>query len=618
MDVYIGGVKHTLRPQDSVGKGGEADVYRISGSRVVKVFKAPDHPDYANEPGEQAAARQRLAEHQDKLPAFPRGLPARVIAPEELATSRDHRIVGYAMPFVDGAEVLSMLSERSYRAAGFPTSRVLEVFTDLHGSVAGLHQKGVVIGDCNDLNVLVKGSQAFLIDADSFQFGRFLCRLFTARFVDPLLCDPRAHAPMLIKPHTELSDWYAFTVMVMQSLLFVDPYGGVYRPRKGKPVPHGQRPLLRITVFHPEVRYPKPAVHYRVLPDDLLHLFHQTFEKDQRQPFPVGLLQHMRWTACAQCGLEHARSSCPQCGVTPPAAVVKEVIRGTVKSRRIFTTEGLILFAAHQGGKLRWLVHEKGAIRREDGAPAVQGDPTPQMRFRIRGDATLIGAGDRLLTLLPGQPASTVIVDQYGQLPVFDANEQRTFWLRDGNLLREGRFGPETVGTVLARQTLFWAGPSFGFGFYRAGQLCVGFVFDADARGINDSVQLPPIRGQLVDSTCVFGKDCCWFLVSTRHQGRTVNQCVQISRRGAVLATAEAEAGDGSWLGSLRGKCGGTPLFSATDDGIVRIEAAGTALQVVREFPDTEPFVDAGSHLFPAKEGIYVVGRQEIHLLTIG
>ena len=147
---------------------------------------------------------------------------------------------------------------------------VLQIFKDLHGTVMGIHGKQVVIGDFNDLNVLVKGTEAYMVDADSFQFGRFPCRVFTARFVDPLLCDPKSHSPMLVKPHNSESDWYAYAVMLMQCLLYVDPYGGVYIPKdRAKKIPHPQRPLKRVTIFNPEVRYPKPAVHYNVLPDDL-------------------------------------------------------------------------------------------------------------------------------------------------------------------------------------------------------------------------------------------------------------------------------------------------------------------------------------------------------------
>ena len=44
--------------------------------------------------------------------------------------------------------------------------------------------------------------------------------------------------PVLGRPYAAGSDWYAFAVMVMQSLVCVGPYGGVYRPAdKAAPAP---------------------------------------------------------------------------------------------------------------------------------------------------------------------------------------------------------------------------------------------------------------------------------------------------------------------------------------------------------------------------------------------
>src|SRR5206468_1441187 len=109
----------------------------------------------------------------------------------------------------------------------------------------GLHGAGVVAGDLNDLNILVtRKDEGFFIDADSYQFGRYRCAVFTERFVDPLLSDAGATAPRLARPFEETSDWYAFFVLLMQCLLFVGPYGGIYRPKdQSKRVPAGARPL---------------------------------------------------------------------------------------------------------------------------------------------------------------------------------------------------------------------------------------------------------------------------------------------------------------------------------------------------------------------------------------
>lgn len=95
---------------------------------------------------------------------------------------------------------------------------------------------------------------------------------------------------------------------------FVDPYGGIYKPKaSSQRILPGARSLHRITIFHPDVHYPKPAIPYWVLPDELLHHFQQVFEQDRRGVFPKSLLDNLRWTHCPTCGQEHARSVCPLC-----------------------------------------------------------------------------------------------------------------------------------------------------------------------------------------------------------------------------------------------------------------------------------------------------------------
>jgi hypothetical protein len=621
MNVYVGGRRVRLDPARSIGKGGEADVFDIGGS-ALKLFKAPEHPDLAGSVADQQAARERLEEQQRKLRAFPAGLPQRVVRPEALVTNRDgDRVLGYTMRLLTGAEVLLRYSERSFRQTGVSGDTVAALFRDLHATLTGVHRAGVVIGDFNDLNVLVRDSQAYLIDADSFQFGPFPCRVYTERFVDPLLCEPSAPRPVLVRPHGAASDWYAFNVMLMRSLLFVDPYGGVFKPGPAAArVAAAARPLHRITVFHADVRYPRPALRADVLPDDLLQHFHCVFERDWRGAFPLRLLDDVRWTRCSICGAEHARSVCPACAAAPPAAL-REVttLRGAVTASRVFRTRGLILAATLQQGRLRLLVHEDGALKREDGRVVLAGDPRPGMRFRLSGERTLVGLDRTLVTLADGLPPRRTPVDAAAGRPSFDANERHAYWLEAGRLLREGPLGAERVGDVLSGQTQFWVGPAFGFGFYRAGDLHVSFVFDAFGRGLNDGVRLPPLRGQLLDASCVFSAERCWFFSAVQDAGRTIHRCAVLRPDGSVEAVAEAEPGDGSWLATLHGHCAaGNFLLAVGDAGITRVEAKGGRLVTTRVFPDTEPFVDSGCRLLAGLDGVYVVDRQEVRRLRIG
>lgn len=623
MDVYIEGKRARVSATQSIGKGGEADVFRLDNKMALKVFKTSSHPDFGGNQMEMDAATARILEHQTKLRQFPK-LPQAVIQPLALATDRTGRkVLGYTMSLIKDAEVILRYSERSFRQGVINNNKVAGIFKGLHGAVNGVHQAGAVLGDFNDLNILVtqKEENAFLIDADSFQFGKFLCRVYTERFVDPLLCDLKESHPSLVKPHTINSDWYAFNVMLMRSLILCDPYGGVYKPAnlRRKKIPHAARSMHRITVFHKDVKYPKPAIPYGMLPDELLHHFHEILEKDKRGEFPISLLERFRWTACSSCGAEHGRPTCPTCQKVAPGAVkAVTTVKGKVTSNRFFKTSGVILYATSQDGELRWLYTESGKCKREDGKE-YELTPTRNMRFRICKDETLVGMGRKIVVLKPDANPEVIHTDTYGNLPIFDANGSKKYWAYEGVLNREGQFGPERVGDILQNQTLFWVGSTFGFGFYRAGELSIAFVFSDKGKGINDSVKLPQLKGKLVDSTCFFTKELCWFMVSLRYGGKAVNRCTVIDAKGEVLATHEAQEGDGTWLSQLRGKCAaGKALFSVTDDGVVRVGVQGQRIEKTVEFPDSEPFVHSDCHLFPGPSGMYVVDRSEIRLIKIG
>jgi DNA-binding helix-hairpin-helix protein with protein kinase domain len=398
MDVYVAGKRVHISPKKAVGEGGEADVYALGSGLALKLFKQPDHPDLAAFPDQQREATKRLAVHQRKLPAFPQGLPDRVIALLDAATDRPGRqILGYTMRFVQAAAVLLRYGEKTFRQQGIGASVVTAVFRDLHATVRQLHAADIIIGDFNDLNVLVRDTQAYLIDADSFQFGQFLCQVYTERFVDPLLCDPRATHPILTQPYGAGSDWYAFAVMLFRALLLVDPYGGVYKPKSAsQQLPHSARPLYRITVFHPAVKYPKPAYRYDILPDELLQYFQQVFTHDQRGAFPLALLDNLRWITCPQCHLEYARAVCPACGGTASPSVHAVVsVRGQATAKKVVEVSGRLIWASTDNGTLRYLVHTSDTFCREGQQRVFSGRLHPHLTFRLLPDYTLVGQGNQ-------------------------------------------------------------------------------------------------------------------------------------------------------------------------------------------------------------------------------
>lgn len=620
MEVYLNQKRVKLNPKSAIGKGGEADIYDIGNGKVLKLFKPANHPDYELLPQEQQAATARLALHQQKLRVFPQNLPARVIKPETLATDKQGaNILGYTMPFLQNTVTLLKYSDRNYRSTnGISQQFVTNLFRDLHNTVLQVHQANVTIGDFNDLNLLVSQNQVNLIDADSFQFGQFPCQVFTARFVDPILCDRNANQPILINTHNPDSDWYAFTVMLMQSLLYVDPYGGVYKPKsQSAMIPHSARPLQRITVFHPDVRYPKPAIPYKVLSDDLLHHFHNCFEKDWRGDFPKPLLESMRWTRCNQCGIEHLRTSCPICSPTIAIAVVEKSLgTATCKVVQIFQTEGVILQAVLQNNSLYYLYHDRNEFKREDNAVLLSGELDANIQFAIFGKSTIVtkkGNGQgKAITLTQGQPPNAIAAD------LIRANSLSRYWIGNGQLLRDGKLGNEYVGDILEGQTQFWIGETFGFGFYRAGSLSVAFTFDAKRVGICDRLQLPPIRGELIDANCVFSDRICWFFTATQEQGKIMHRVSVLRDTGELVAILVAQKGDITWLDNFHG-CSAIAnwLFVPTDEGIARVEVQNGQIMITKTFPETETYVDSGCYLIVASQGIYVIHSKNILQLQL-
>lgn len=619
MDVLVQGKKIRLSPTKAIGKGGEADVYAIGSGLALKVFKTPDHPDLAGDPGQQQAAGDRLKLHQEKLRKFPRGLPDRVLAPLDLAMTTDGRtIAGYTMSFLPDAEILARYSDRQFRQAGVAANSVLQIFRDLWHTVGKLHQHGIVIGDFNDLNVLVKQNQAWLIDTDSFQFGSFPCPVFTLKFLDPMLCQCAGPQVSQEKPFRAESDWYAFAVMLFEALLFVHPFSGVFRPTDpGDRILPELRPLRKISVYHSQVRYPSSALPMDTLPDELHSYFQDVFVQNRREPFPRDTLEALVWTTCGQCGREHARRSCPTCS-PHIAEVVKasKTRRGSIAAETVFRTRGRVLACGCAGDKVQYLYHEDGRWLREDGSCLMNGELLPGMAFSLSDADSLVlraGTGAHFAATQPPQRFSCDVVQGRPQAGL---SGNRLFWIQNGFLHRGTQFGPEVMGEILAGQTQFRVGPRFGFGWYRAGFLSVAFVFDVRKRGINDTVAFPALPGQLVSFDCCFADDLCWFFTRTRDRGREIGMCTVIRSDGKVLASVSESASRIDWLEAVAGKVAvGKTLLSATSSGLVRLDLIADRIVETRRFPDAEPFVHEGCRLLLGGDSLFVAEEREIRRL---
>jgi hypothetical protein len=300
---WIDGAKRVLAPAQLVGQGGEAEIYDLGDGRVAKWWKPPTHPDFDGWPDAQAAAARRIAEAPAKLRALPGNLPAAIVVPCGLALARKSStdLVGYVMPKVAGEPLHSYGEPRWRRDHPVAGDDIVAMLLALHDAITGLHRAGVVIGDCNDLNVLVDGRRVHLIDVDSYQLPGFPCAMYSERFVDPRLAFPH-------RPHDTDSDWFAFAAMVLRTLLGVGPWGGVHATCLAS-----QRAQRRLGVLGADITYPRSARPVAILPDELVAVLRAIFERDVRGVFPRVELERLRLRACATCTELHARPSCPVC-----------------------------------------------------------------------------------------------------------------------------------------------------------------------------------------------------------------------------------------------------------------------------------------------------------------
>ncbi|MDP1822180.1 MAG: hypothetical protein Q8L48_03030 [Archangium sp.] len=601
MDVYLSGKRVKVSDSDLLGEGGEARVYRLGGA-ALKLFHPPT----------DALGKRLLDQKLLKLANFPKGLPAAVMSPTELATDKSGRVIGYQMPLVAGAEDFGRLAQRKWRLGVLPNAGLTSVFQELHSLVEQLHLANVVVGDFNDGNVLFgpsprpsppsggRGRQVFLIDADSMQFGGYPCPVGHERFLDPKLYGvDLSSAPRF----DDGTDWYAFSVLLFQSLLSVHPFGGTH-PKLATLL---RRAEARHSLMKSDVVVPRLAVPPKVLPDDLLHWFLAVFEKDARQTFPASLLQ-LSWTQCT-CGVEHARAVCPECRALGPL-VTRQVLRsnGRCTARTAFETNGRVLHAAMQGG-LRYLAEENGTLRREDGTIIPTTLSGSHLRFGIAGAVTWIADGEGHVEKWQGDRLVERAQTGLRQLwPVLATSTTATYRQEQAWLI-EQQSGAR-VGQVLEGQTWLWTGERLGLGFYRAGGLTVAFLTRIGKSGLK---QLDGItwKGRIIDADAVFDAKHALLTVVCDDGGKDVVHRWLIDDSGTVLARCTGGvAGHGAVLAGR--------VVLATDGGLVAMKNDSGVLIEAMQFPDTQPFVSAGDELLPNADGsLFVVGARDITQLTL-
>jgi hypothetical protein len=346
MKVIIDNRPVKLDEKQVLGAGGEAVVLRY-GSQAVKLYHHPT-PERA----------QKLQDLWRLQPA----MPEQVVWPAgPVYDQSGSKLLGFTMAALpDGLVALSSLGNKNFRAAnGVTLGQVANLFLKIHEVLQAVHRAGLIIGDFNDLNLLFEGTNPSFIDVDSYQFGTFPCPVATEPYLDPQLYGLNLTLRPSFRPE---NDWYSYAVLLFRSLLLAHPYGGTHPKIKMLT----QRAQQQLTVFHPEVTYPRIALSLNYLNDDLTTTFYKIFARSERGVFPAELLVNYasELVECNKCKATFpaSRRICPACQGMVAFVLPRLKITGGIQAEELVAATGSLIAFRVIGERLYCLAREENLM----------------------------------------------------------------------------------------------------------------------------------------------------------------------------------------------------------------------------------------------------------------
>ncbi len=279
----------TLTDADKLGAGGEAVIYIV-----------PDHPELVakiwHKPTPERA--RKLLVMLSNPPSDPMAAQghASIAWPCDLLLSggpKQH-IVGFIMPRVQHMQpIIDFFNPRTrlQKCPLFNYFYLIRTARNLATAVRAVHERGYVIGDLNESNVLVSDTALVtLVDTDSFQVWdaqngvMYRCRVGKPEFTPPEL-QGKTFSQFDREPRHDL---FGLGVLIFQLLMEgAHPFAGVYQKQGDPPTldqriaaghfPHGQDPRIPYSAA-------PSALPFDTLPEVLKHLFNRCFRDGHLSP----------------------------------------------------------------------------------------------------------------------------------------------------------------------------------------------------------------------------------------------------------------------------------------------------------------------------------------------
>ena len=153
--------------------GGEGTIFFTNTPKIVaKIYK----------PGKLDQAKfEKLHLMMSKNLQYPG-----ICLPKALLYNNKHEFVGYTMEQAEGKELQKCIFIPQLLAKNFPDWTKLETVTlciTILKKIKYLHDRNVILGDINPLNILVKSpTEVYFVDTDSYQIEGYHCPVGTVNF----------------------------------------------------------------------------------------------------------------------------------------------------------------------------------------------------------------------------------------------------------------------------------------------------------------------------------------------------------------------------------------------------------------------------------------------------
>lgn len=628
---------YSIKQSNVLGSGGQATVVR-SDPYAIKIY----HQHMLD-----SQTELRLKSFLSKR--FK--IPTSVFAPLHIAHNINNEVVGFAMNIAPtGLFPAANFGVRSFREANkqYNLSYITEVFISLIDVCNVLHKQGIVIGDFNDLNILVGNKKGHLIDVDSFQFDKFPCPVATENYLVPDLYEKDLASRTWFKPEY---DYYSLLTMLVKSITRVHPYGGTHRKHRTLT----RRAVAKVVVTDDGVNYPKMGLSFDFLGDSILEAVNRMHKNGERYILDKSMLIDYRDSLieCNSCKNQFPseRNNCPSCSTKNTQQIHRKVTVSkstdqTVNKEELISTTGNIIWHKVDWGTIYAIAIEnnKYYLYQKPG----KGNVIKKYLFDVKNKSPKFDLFNRNYLVVNQDISSDelLILDISGDTPkgiekctcsifhgerMFSCVNNMLIRIDGGKLMcgeiSNGIYIERHMCNVSTDQTWIMSntGSKHFFIMERFFNVLEYSVCETRKNIIKNNIDLPKMdKGESIyDIDGVFSSGYLMLMIKTHKNNKSyTNVYICDCATGRILNKYSVESLSSDTHRKIAGKAFmKTPnsdgiVLHPTDDGIVQQSIKGQTNQFTL-MSASEPFTSEDDYLIPFQNGVLVVTSKTIDILTI-